>query len=58
MKLSGLPKSNINKQSHVVIKQYAAGCAWNSVPGIIPAKTVNKRRAKNRMARHSRQKNR
>jgi hypothetical protein len=34
------------------------GDRWDSTPGVIPRKTVDKRRAKNRAARHSRQKNR
>jgi hypothetical protein len=31
---------------------------WGSIPGIVPAKTVDRRRAKNKAARHSRAKNR
>lgn len=31
---------------------------WDSTPGVIPKAVVRKRRAKNKAARHSRQKNR
>lgn len=45
----------INRQ-HVM--NVYLGDRWDSTPGLIPRKTVDKRRARNKAARHSRQKNR
>lgn len=50
---NGIVKGTIQKNIWVTLTS-----RWSAVPGIVPPKTVAKRRAKNKMARRSRQKNR
>lgn len=50
---NGIVKGTIQKNIWVALTS-----RWSAVPGVIPEKVVAKRRAKNKAARKSRQKNR